>query len=429
VTKLRRNVVPEVTMPSIRECGRSVLFGCFVTIAACHSDGEGLHPVPVDPGNGPDVPTTPPNIPGSYTPPVTGAVTAADAAPSEVLPPGVTTDGSAPPPVVTPPAAGNLPPAGNPTGQCALPADGMLEDVSKPTTVVGSGTPASCTSAAFVDAVAKGGVITFDCGPDPVTITLDRTAKIFNDTGPKIVIDGGNKVTLSGGGKVRILYMNTCDQAQVWTTNHCDNQDHPQLTVQNLTFVDASSKGAKLPGGGAIYAVGGRTKIVSSRFFRNSCDETGPITGGGALHVWAQFDKLPVIIAQSTFGGAPGLGNSCSNGGAINGLAVSMSIYNSLFTHNRATGKGLRTSPGGGSGGAFYDDASGTLGLTICGSSFSNNTANENGGALYFDSGAGSLSIVDSTFSANAAKGLETKGLPGLFITTKDPAIQNSKIE
>jgi len=34
--------------------------------------------------------------------------------------------------------------------------------------------------------------------------------------------------------------MNTCDRNQVWTTSHC--QDHPRLTLQNLTFVDASAK-------------------------------------------------------------------------------------------------------------------------------------------------------------------------------------------
>ena len=49
-------------------------------------------------------------------------------------------------------------------------------------------------------AIAAGGVITFDCGPDPVTITLTQTAKIFNDAGPDIVIDGAGKITLSGTG-------------------------------------------------------------------------------------------------------------------------------------------------------------------------------------------------------------------------------------
>jgi hypothetical protein len=44
-------------------------------------------------------------------------------------------------------------------------------DVSSLTTVVGTGTPASCTSDEVVDAVACGGVIVFDCGADPITIT------------------------------------------------------------------------------------------------------------------------------------------------------------------------------------------------------------------------------------------------------------------
>jgi hypothetical protein len=57
--------------------------------------------------------------------------------------------------------------------------------------VVGTGTPASCTGEAFVAAVALGGVITFDCGPDPVTIVLSETARVFNDRGTQLVIDGG----------------------------------------------------------------------------------------------------------------------------------------------------------------------------------------------------------------------------------------------
>src|SRR5262249_19784644 len=149
--------------------------------------------------------------------------------------------------------ANDGPPAGNPDGHCDVPQDAQLEDTSHPDHVVGTGTAASCTGAAFVAAVAQGGVITFDCGSDPVTIKLDQTAKIFNDKGPKIVIDGGGKVTLSGGGNVRILYQNTCDQDQVWTTDHCQDQDTPALTVQNLTFIDGNAKGLDPDGGGAIF--------------------------------------------------------------------------------------------------------------------------------------------------------------------------------
>ena len=176
------------------------------------------------------------------------------------------------------------PPAGNPNAEatCEVPAEAGLADVSSPTTVVGDGTAASCSGDAFVEAVAKGGVITFDCGADPVVITLERTAKVFNDTGPEIVIDGGGLVTLSGGGKHRLLYMNTGDKNQVWTTSHCDDQDHPRLTVQNITFVDASSKNeTEFDGGGAIWVRGGRFRMVNTRFFNNACADTGPDVGGG----------------------------------------------------------------------------------------------------------------------------------------------------
>ena len=88
-------------------------------------------------------------------------------------------------------------------------------------------------------------------------------------------------MTLSGDGVRRILYMNTCDPAQVWTTSHCQNQDHPRLTVQNLTFLNGNSKGEQTyDGGGAIWVRGGRFKIVNSRFFNNVCADTGPDVGG-----------------------------------------------------------------------------------------------------------------------------------------------------
>ena len=209
-----------------------------------------------------------------------------------------------------------------------MPAGAQPEDVSKPTTVVGTGTAASCTSAAFVAAVAKGGVITFNCGPAPVTIKLTETAKIFNDTGPKIVIDGGGKVTLSGDGKRRILYMNTCDKNQKWTTSHCQNQDHPQLTVQNLTFVDGDASGQTPEGGGAIFVRGGRFKIINSRFFNNACDAVGPDVGGAAVRTLSQFNGLPVYVVNSTFGGAANLGGVCSNGGGLSSIGVSYTVLN-----------------------------------------------------------------------------------------------------
>ncbi len=326
----------------------------------------------------------------------------------------------------TNPAAG--PQAGNPDGKCAVPAEAKLEDTSKPDHVVGTGTKESCTGEAFVDAVAQGGIITFSCGPDPVTITVPRTAKVFNDKGPKIVIDGGGKVTLSGGGQRRILYQNTCDEAQKYTTSHCQDQDHPQLTVQNLTFVDGNAKGETKEGGGggAIFVRGGRVKILSSRFFGNVCDDTGPDVGGGAVRVLSQSENKPVYVVNSTFGGDGALGNVCSNGAGLSSIGVSYTVINSLMVGNRAIGNGANPAksgtPGGGSGGAIYNDGN-TFTLTLCGDKLTGNTANEGGGAIFFVSNdrSGSLVIQDSVLKGNPSKGFETDGFPGIFVLAKGP--------
>ncbi len=294
--------------------------------------------------------------------------------------------------------AGNRLDWSNLVAPCAVPSGAGLEDVSNPRTVVGSGTPVSCTSQAFVSAVALGGAITFDCGPDPVTITLEETARIFNDTGPEIVIDGGGLITLSGGGSRRILYMNTCDPDLVWTTPHCENQDHPRLTLQNLTFINANSEDETVyDGGGAIWVRGGRFKIVNCRFFNNVCEDVGPDLGGAAVRVFSQYNGLPVYVVNSPFGGGQGSGNTCSNGGGISSIGVSWTILNSIFSGNRAIGNGGNPAqpgtPGGGSGGAIYNDGN-TMTLSICGTRIENNEVNAHGSAIFFVSNDHTGNIV-----------------------------------
>ncbi|MBB5111008.1 hypothetical protein FHU28_000847 [Micromonospora echinospora] len=307
--------------------------------------------------------------------------------------------------------------AGNPAGRASVPAEARAVDTSRPTRTVGSGTPASCTSEAVVKAVAAGGVITFDCGPAPVTITMKATAKVVNSHGPRIVLDGGGRVTLSGGGKRRILYMNTCDQAQGFTTSHCQNQDHPQLTVQNLTFTDGDSTGERTEGGGggAVFVRGGRFKVVNSRFIGNRCDRTGPDLGGAAVRVLSQFENKPVYVVSSTF-----TGGVCANGGALSSIGVSWTVLNSVFRDNRAVGTGANPArggtPGGGSGGAIYCDGN-EFAVRIAGTVIEDNSANEGGGAIFFVSNnrTGTLAIDSSTLRRNPSRGFETKGHPGIF--------------
>jgi hypothetical protein len=329
----------------------------------------------------------------------------------------------------------NLPDALEPVGGCAVPAEAEAADSSTPDQVVGDGTPVGCTSEALVAAVARGGVITFDCGPDPVTIVLEDTVRIFNDANPDVVIDGGGLVTLSGAGARRILYMNTCDPDLTWTTDHCDDQDHPRLTVQNLTFFAGNSAGEDSEGGGAIWARGGRLKIVNCSFYANRCDSVGPDVAGGAVYVLDQFEDQPVYVVGSTFGGAMGLGNSCSNGGGIGTIGVSYAVLNSTFSHNTATGRGAEPpqagTPGGGNGGAIYNDGN-TYTLTVCGTRIESNHANEGGGAIFYVSNdlSGSLVIQDSVLTGNPSDGFETDDYPGIFVQTSgDPQVTNSTIE
>jgi hypothetical protein len=282
--------------------------------------------------------------------------------------------------------------------------------------VIGTGTPAGCTSAAVVKAVAAGGIITFDCGPAPVTIAMTATAKVRNAS-RQVVLDGGGRVTLSGGGKRRILYMNTCDAAQGWATSHCQDQESPRLTVQNLAFANGNSTGqtAEGGGGGAIFVRGGRFKVVNSRFTANRCDRTGPDLGGAAIRVLSQYHGLPVYVVHSTFERG-----SCSNGGALSSIGVSWTVLNSVLTHNSAVGRGANPArggtPGGGSGGAIYNDGN-RFTLTIAGTLITDNHAEEGGGAVFFVSNdrSGTMTIRNSTLRRNPSDGFETQGLPGIF--------------
>ena len=368
--------------------------------------------------------------------PAAGAVGTAIAAPAPGTGPTTARPSASPSPsrTVRKPVAA-LPRAGNPGGGAAVPAAARAVDSSHPDRVVGHGTAASCTSAAVVAAVAAGGVITFSCGPDPVVITMTATAKVRNAS-TRVVLDGGGKVTLSGGGRRRILYLDTCDKAQGWTTSHCQDQSTPQLTVQNLTLADGNSTGdtAEGGGGGAILDRGGRLKVVGSRFLRNRCDRTGPDLGGAAIRALDQSGGLPVYIVDSTFGGAPGQGGSCSNGGALSSIGVSWVVLDSVLSYNSAVGSGANPArggtPGGGSGGAVYTDGN-RYTVTVAGSVIEHNTAKEGGGALFFVSNdhTGTLTLQDSTLRGNPSAGFETAGYPGIFfLGSGKPSVQHSSL-
>jgi predicted outer membrane repeat protein len=273
-----------------------------------------------------------------------------------------------------------------------VPAGGRPLDTSHPSRVVGRGTPASCTPAAVVAAVRAGGIIRFSCGAGPVTIRMNATAKVMN-TSREVVLDEGG------------------------------------LVVQNLTFTDGNSTGHDFDGGGggAIFDRGGRLRIVNSVFTGNRCERDGPDIGGAAVRALSQYRNLPVYVTGSRF-----TGNACSNGAALSSIGVSWTVLNSRFTGNRAIGSGAnpatRGTPGGGSGGAIYNDGD-LMRLSIAGCVFTDNHANEGGGAIFFvsDDRSGTMSIRDSTLEDNPNDRFHTPGLPGIFfLGARPPTITGS---
>ena len=282
---------------------------------------------------------------------------------------------------------------GAPPAICDAPP---LLDVSSPTTVVGSGTPASCTAAALQAAADAGGVIVFDCGAAPTTITVSSTITFTEET----VLDGGGLVTLSGGGAVRILYL---DSAYDQTT--------PRLTVQRLTFSDGNSPPGgddTAVGGGAIYRDGGSLTVIDCSFIDNHAPSPGQDIAGGAIY---GFGGGEIVISGSTF-----TGNSASDGGAVGSLNGDLTIINSAFTNNAATGTG--GNPGlGGCGGAIYMDGADEH-TSLCGVTIANNQAGEIGGGFFRVSNThtGVFSMDRTTVDANQVTALDTGDAGGLYL-------------
>jgi hypothetical protein len=326
------------------------------------------------------------------------------------------------PDVVVPPGAN-----GNPDGHCALPAGATAEDVSSPTTVVGTGTAQSCTGAAVVAAIAAGGTVTFNCGSAPVTIVVPEI-DIVNDGGAthdgSVTIDGGGLVTLSGGGANRILYQNTCDQDLHYTTSHCQDQPAPHLVVQNLGFTAGSANAtSSVLGGGALYVGGGTFKAYNVRVDHSTQPNLEQDYAGGAIYTFNQATQ-PVYVASSTFDS-----NSGCNGGALGSIGTSWTILNSVFSNNTTLGNGENPAqsgtPGGGLGGAIYNDGN-SYSLTICGTNLTTNTAADLGAGSIFqvvDDLKGQLAIDQATFTGNSNTGsVQSSTHPSIYVEAMDKA-------
>jgi predicted outer membrane repeat protein len=221
--------------------------------------------------------------------------------------------------------------------------------------VVGTGSSASCTEAAF-DTVfntvetSGGGTITFKCGLAPHTIIFTAQKSVSANTD----INGRYLITLSGGNATSLF--------QVYSGQ--------SMTISHLTL----SRGYGTFGAVENF---GSLNINSSQVVNNTAT-----ISGGAIANHNDLSLTNAVIANNT---------AAQFGGGIYTDAGITTIVNSQFKNNTAT-----------SGGGAIATILG-VSLTIHGSHFSGNKTTDTfaqGGAIRNE---GTLVITQSTFSQNNA--------------------------
>ncbi|GAA5528160.1 choice-of-anchor Q domain-containing protein [Herpetosiphon gulosus] len=305
--------------------------------------------------------------------------------------------------------------------------------VAADSVVVGTGTPASCTEAAFDVGLAQlfpgeqvpGGTLTFNCGANPHTIIL--TSQKFLHDGS--VIDGGGKITLSGGNTTRIFWVSQQARVEIqriiltngsaehsgaifvepnWSgefTNLTLNQvtikdsqatsfgggigaQHTNLTLINSRIETNRSSGS---GGGMSFNTGSLT-IRNSQIANNKAE-----TEGAGLEAWAAI----LDIRQSDIDVNELLGHENTDFGG--GMVIRQS--NGIFEGGRLWGNVA------GQGGGLYLREGSVLEFNT--SKFASNVAFHEGGGVSIAANAGLTikhSIVDLNVSALAGGGIANQG-------------------
>ena len=175
-----------------------------------------------------------------------------------------------------------------------------------------------------------------------------------------------------------------------------------------------------MDGGGAIFVRGGRFKVVNCRFFGNRCASTGPDVGGAAIQVFSQSPRAcPVYVVSSTFGGSgePAQRVLERRRDLEHRRVVDdpqQPVLGQPRDRHAAPTRRKAGTPGGGNGGAIYNDGN-EMTLHVAGTRIEGNSSNHEGGsAIFFVSNdrSGSVEIVDSVLRNNTGVRLPTH--PGI---------------
>ena len=273
----------------------------------------------------------------------------------------------------------------------------------------GSCIDGDCSLRDAVATAANGDTITFSVN-GTLTLTLDEIVinKDLTISGPgisKLTIDAhqasrhfnissGKVVTLSGmtlkngqagghGGSIFNAGILTLDQ-MVLTQNSTSSQGGAIRTEGGLAISNSSlSNNSAASGGGAIATASGISLALGNTVFDgNSSLEGGAIMLASDMGFVSTLNATHVTMTNNT---------ATSNSGAVvAGQYAEVIIDNSLFDHNTATDTGSI-------GGAMNiaDNALAAISTTT----FSNNTAQSGGGAIY--STSSQFDITNTTFNGN----------------------------
>lgn len=281
--------------------------------------------------------------------------------------------------------------------------------------VVGTGTPASCTQQALQNSLDGGGIVTFNCGPQAHTISMTAAGWIAKDT----VLDGGGLITLDGRSKNIVLELQG------------DHEPDLVVTIKNLSIIN----GANDFRGGGIYAKSRVTLDVDNVVFAgNKASHSSDCTMGGGMFVGY---ASTIRVNNSIFSN-----NAGHLGGAIGIIHSDLRVTNSYFEGNRSElnyTTTLRTScnPGGGGGAVYIDGArpiaeGGTNSadsLYFLHNKFISNYTNYLGGAIFINVYDSDAALIDSNeFEGNFSKSPHGAGAVWYSRqnSTKKLAINNS---
>lgn len=273
---------------------------------------------------------------------------------------------------------------------------------------VGNGSAITCQESALNARLAGGGLLTFNCGPSPIIITLTSRKLITLST----TLDGGGLITLDGVNHSGLFQVDPGAGLELKNITLARGQDSQGGAIRSSGVLTVSNSLLRSNGcscsGGAIFS-DGALLVQGSTFLNNSANLIG--SRGGAIYSFGT-----AIISSSSFSGSFGY-----EGGAIDNSGQ-LTLLNTTFTNNRAGFGGALANdtivPGarltvtastfisnvailGGPGGALLNYAQAAITATA----FISNSA-DTGGAI--DNGSveasnSQLSVTASTFVSNTA--------------------------